>query len=98
MSTKSLKAVLNQKTRELKETEGIPPKDVYEVNCLIWLLDSGHQWHIIKHRLLGSLKGSNRSKKLKRMDELYEDYIRPIEGYSKHFAVDDILNQIGYTF
>jgi len=98
MSTKSLKAVLNQKTRELKETDGIPPKDVYEVNGLIWLLDNGNQWHTIKHRLLGSLKGSNRSKKLKRMDELYENYIRPIEGYSKHFAVDDILNQIGYTF
>ena len=74
------------------------PRTCTRFNGLIWLLDSGNQWHIIKHRLLGSLKGSNRSKKLKRMDELYENYIRPIEGYSKHFAVDDILNQIGYTF
>jgi hypothetical protein len=98
MSTASLKAVLNQKTRELKETEGIPPKDVYEVNSLIMLLDSGHQWHTIKMKLLGSLTASNRSKKLKRMEELYENYIRPIEGYSKQFAVDDVLNQIGYSF
>ena len=98
MSQKSLKAVLNQKARELKETEGIPPKDVYEVNSLIMLLDSGHQWHTIKRKLLGSLTASNRSKKLKRMEELYQNYIRPIEGYSKQFAVDDVLNQIGYSF
>ena len=98
MSIKSLKAVLNQNQRELKQTEGIPPKDVYEVNGLVMLLDSGHQWHIIKERMLTSLTGSNRSKKLKRMQELFEDYIRPMESYEKQAGVDDILNQIGYTF
>ena len=98
MSIKSLKSVLNQNQRELKQMEGIPPKDVYEVNGLIWLLDEGHQWHTIKQRMLTSLTGSNRSKKLKRMQELFEDYIRPMESYEKQAGVDDILNQIGYTF
>ena len=98
MSTKSLKAVLNQNQRELKEIEGIPPRDVYEVNGLLMLLDSGHQWHTIKQRLLTSLTGSNRSKKLKRMQDLFEDYIRPMESYKKQTRVDDVLKQIGYTF
>jgi len=98
MSIKSLKAVLNQNQRELKQLEGIPPKDVYEVNGLVMLLDSGHQWHTIKQRMLTSLTGSNRSKKLKRMQELFEDYIRPMESYQKQVGVDDVLTQIGYTF
>lgn len=98
MSIKSLKAVLNQNQRELKQIDGIPPKDVYEVNGLVMLLDSGHQWHTIKQRMLTSLTGSNRSKKLKRMQELFEDYIRPMESYQKQVDVDDVLTQIGYTF
>ncbi|MDB4494119.1 hypothetical protein N9233_02915, partial [Flavobacteriales bacterium] len=98
MSIKSLKAVLNQNQRELKQLEGIPPRDVYEVNGLVMLLDSGHQWHTIKQRMLSSLTGSNRSRKLKRMQDLFEDYIRPMESYQKQVDVDDVLTQIGYTF
>ena len=99
MCTSSLKAILNGgKRTEPKETDGIPPRDVYEVNSLILHLDSGIQWHTIKERLLGSLSGSNRSKRLKRMEELYQSYIRPIERYNSHFEVDTLLKQIGYNF
>jgi hypothetical protein len=76
----------------------IPPRDLMMVNSLIMLLDSGHQWSIIKKQILGSLEGKNKSVKGKLLEGLFQDYIKPIEGYSKHQAVDDILNQIGYNF
>lgn len=100
MSTKTLRAVLNRSTRPDSPLDPnlIPPRDIYEVNSLIMLLDSGHQWHNIKETLLGSLTRSNRSKRLRRMEDLYSSYIRPIERYSNQGAVSDILNQIGYTF
>lgn len=100
MSTKTLRAVLNRSTRPDSPLDPnlIPPRDIYEVNALIMLLDSGHQWHNIKETLLGSLTRSNRSKRLRRMEDLYASYIRPIERYSNQGAVSDILNQIGYTF
>ena len=95
----SLKAVLEHQVRDLvKDISEIPPKDLLLVNSLIWHLDSGAYWSIIKANLLGSLKGNNKSKKTKYLEGLYEDYIRPIEGYSKHKNVDTILKQIGYTF
>ena len=95
----SLKAVLEHQVRDLvNDISEIPPKDLLLVNSLIWHLDSGAYWSIIKRNLLGSLKGNNKSKKQKYLDGLYEDYIRPIEGYSKHKNVDTILKQIGYTF
>lgn len=100
MSTKTLKAVLNRSTRPDSplDPDLIPPRDIYEVNALIMLLDSGHQWHVIKEKLLGSLTRSNRSKRLRRMEDLYTSYIRPIERYSSAGQIDDILTQIGYTF
>jgi len=100
MATKTLRAVLNRSTRPESPLDPslIHPRDIYEVNALIMLLDSGHQWHTIKECLLSALTRSNRSKKAKRMEELYSTYIRPIERYSNQGAVSDILNQIGYTF
>ena len=99
MCDKSLKAVLEQRTRDVNEFESeIPARHIVLVNSLIWHLDNGNQWSIIKSNLLGSLKGTNRSKKNTQLDELYKAYIRPIEGYNKHLAIDSILNQIGYTF
>ena len=96
---KSLKAVLEQRTRDVNEfVSEIPARHVILVNSLIWHLDNGNQWSIIKLNLLGTLKGANRSKKNTQLDELYKAYIRPIEGYNKHLAIDSILNQIGYTF
>ena len=99
MCDKSLKAVLEQRTRDVvKYPNEIAPKYIILVNSLIWHLDNGNQWGVIKSNLLGSLKGTNRSKKNTQLDELYKAYIRPIEGYNKHLAIDSILNQIGYTF
>jgi len=99
MCDKSLKAVLEQRTRDaVKYPNEIAPKYIILVNSLIWHLDNGNQWSIIKSNLLGSLEGTNRSKKSTQLDELYKAYIRPIEGYNKHLAIDSILNQIGYTF
>jgi len=99
ISDKSLKAVLEQRTRDIvKLNSEIPGKDIVLVNSLIWHLDNGNQWYIIKTNLLGSLKGQKRSRKSKGLDELYSAYIKPIKGYNKHLAIDSILNQIGYTF
>jgi hypothetical protein len=99
ISQKSLKAVLEKRIKPLMElNDNIPPRDLMMVNSLIMLLDSGHQWTIIKKQILGSLEGKNKSVKGKLLDTLFESYIKPIEGYSKHQAVDDILNQIGYNF
>ena len=95
----SLKAVLEQRVRDIvAHNDKIPPKDLILVNALIWLLDEGKQWTVIKRNLIGSLKGYNRSKKLTYLDSLYQSYIRPIKGYSKHQNLDSIFNQIGYTF
>ena len=99
ISQKSLKAVLEKRIKPLMQlSDNIPPKDLILVNSLIMLLDSGHQWTIIKTQLLGSLQGYNKSKKGLLLESLFQDYIRPIEGYSKHQAIDEILNQIGYNF
>ena len=99
MGTASLKAVLQQRVREnSKDNDSIPPKDLILVNALILLLDNGIQWTIIKKNLLGSLSGSNRSRKDKQMDGLFNSYIRPIESYSSALNVDSVLNQIGYNF
>ena len=95
----SLKAILEKRTRDvLRDVSEIPPRDLLLVNGLIWLLDSGNQWTVIKSNLIGSLKGANKSRKLKYLDGLYLDYIKPIEGYSKHQNIDTIFNQIGYNF
>ena len=100
MCDKSLKSVLEQRVRDVVKypSDDIPPKYIVLVNSLIWHLDNGNQWSVIKSNLLGSLKGYRKSRKNKELDELYKAYIRPIEGYNKHLAVDSILNQIGYTF
>ena len=99
IANKSLKAVLEQRTREVSQLDSeIPARHIVMVNSLIWHLDNGHQWSIIKRNLLGSLQGANKSKKTKQLDELYGAYIKPIKGYNKHLAIDSILNQIGYTF
>ena len=99
ISQKSLKAVLEKRIKPLMQlSDNIPPKDLILVNSLIMLLDSGHQWTIIKEQILGSLIGKNKSVKSKLLESLFQDYIKPIEGYSKHQAIDEILNQIGYNF
>jgi len=99
ISQTSLKAVLEHLVKDLiKVSPDIPPKDLLMVNSLIWHLDNGETLTRIKLYLLGSLEGGNRSKKAQYLDDLYEGYIRPIEGYSKHENIDSILNQIGYTF
>lgn len=99
ISQKSLKAVLEKRIKPLMQlSDNIPPRDLILVNSLIMLLDSGHQWTIIKEQILGSLIGKNKSVKSKLLESLFQDYIRPIEGYSKHQAIDEILNQIGYNF
>lgn len=100
MSKRTLQAVLNRNTtvQTIPDQDTIPPRDVYECNALIMLLDSGHAWHTIKETLLGSQSRANRSKYNKRMEHLYSSYIRPIERYSNASGVSDILEQIGYTF
>jgi hypothetical protein len=99
ISQSSLKAVLEQRARDiLIHSDKIPLRDLLLVNSLIWHLDEGNQWTIIKRNLIGSLKGYKKSRKLKDLDALYQSYIRPIKGYSKHQNLDTIFNQIGYTF
>lgn len=101
MCTKSLKAVLTPSKKldpQVEDNTRIPPKDVFEVNGLIMLLDTGMQWHHVKQGILGRSTGSVRSKKLKRMEYLHGAYIRPIERFNSAHSVDDLLKLIGYSF
>jgi hypothetical protein len=94
----TLRAVLEKRIRLPMHQDTIPPQHIILVNGLIWLLDEGHQWGIIKTNLLGSLTSANRTKKGQLLQQLFDSYISPIKGYSKHLEVDSLLNQIGYTF
>ena len=101
MCTKSLKAVLTPNKKldpQVEDKTTIPPRDVFEVNGLIMLLDTGMQWHNVKQGILGRSTGSVRSKKLKRLEYLHGSYIRPIERFNSAHAVDDLLKLIGYAF
>ena len=99
MGTNSLKAVLQQRVKDSKlNDQSIPPKDVVLLNALIFMLDKGLQWSIIKKMLTGNMTRQNQSKKNKQLDSLFNSYIRPIESYSSALNVDSVLNQIGYNF
>jgi|APGre2960657404_1045060.scaffolds.fasta_scaffold40538_2 hypothetical protein len=96
----TLRACLNKRIREIRETStAIQPKDIILTNSVILLFDTGkYTWSTLKSTLLGSLTGSNRCKKDKQLQYIYESYIKPIERYSNYEKLDTILNQIGYTF
>ena len=101
MCTKSLKAVLTPNKKlgpQVEDKTTIPPRDVFEVNGLIMLLDTGMQWHNVKEGILGRSTGSSRSRKLQRLEYLHGSYIRPIERFNSAHAVDDLLKLIGYAF
>ena len=99
MGANSLRAVLQERVRDSKlNDQSIPPKDVVLINALIFMLDKGLQWSIIKKMLTGNMTRQNQSKKNQQLDSLFNSYIRPIEHYSSALNVDSILNQIGYNF
>ena len=95
---KTLQAILNKRLKEAVSNGLIPPKDLLLVNYMISLLDNGYNWGIVKEIGLGTLQGSNRSKKAKQLDELFDAYVQPIKRYSNHKQLDNVLAQIGYTF
>jgi hypothetical protein len=94
----TLKAVLSKRVNEIILNDNIPPKDLILVNALIMHLDNGFTWEPLKRGLLGSLSGSNRTKKAVQLDTLFNSYIKPIERYSNQKNVDSVLAKIGYTF
>jgi hypothetical protein len=95
----SMRAVLNARIKKdrLISTD-ISPKDIPMINAIIICLDSGNTWNMLKSNLLGSLEGSNRTKRANYLQDLFEAYIKPIEAYSNHEKIDSVLEQIGYTF
>ncbi len=95
----SMRAVLNARIRKdrLVSTD-ISPKDIPMINAIIICLDAGSTWSVLKSNLLGSLEGSNRTKRATYLQELFDAYIKPIEAYSNHERIDSVLVQIGYTF
>jgi hypothetical protein len=100
MSKKSLKAVLEPRKADpqVKNELAISIRDIKELNYIILLLDTGMQWHTLKEAVLRGIHGSSRSKGLKRLNELYDTHIRPIERFNSHHRINDLLKTIGYEF
>lgn len=100
MSKRSLKAVLQPRKLDphVNDERTISNKDLKELNYLILLLDTGMQWHTLKEAVLRGLDRSARSRGLKRLNELYDTYIRPIERFNSHHRINDLLKTIGYEF
>jgi hypothetical protein len=95
----SMRAVLN--ARIIKESvlsNDISPKDIPTINAIIRCLDKGDTWSMLKNFMLGSLEGSNRTKRATHLQDLFDAYIKPIKAYSNHERIDSVLVQIGYTF
>ena len=95
---KTLSTLLSKRLREAVKNDQIPPKDLLYVNFIINSLDKGDTWSMLKKNVLGSLTGSNRTKKTELLDRLYNSYVAPIKKYSNHKNIDSLLEQIGYTF
>ena len=95
----SMRAVLNARIRKdrLISTD-ISPKDIPMINAIIICLDNGSTWNMLKMNLLGSLEGSNRTKRANYLQDLFDSYIKPIEAYSNYERIESMLEQIGYTF
>jgi hypothetical protein len=100
MSKRSLKAVLQPRKvdPQTKDERSITPRDLKELNYILLLLDTGMQWHMLKEAVLRGIYGSSRSKGLKRLNELYDTHIRPIERFKAHHRINDLLKTIGYEF
>ena len=96
--SKTLQAVMNKRLREAVHSGLISPNDLIKVNSIIINLDCGYTWAILKENLLGTLEGSNRTKKGQQLEELFEAYIKPIKKYSNYQQLDNVLAEIGYTF
>jgi len=95
----SMRSVLNARIRKDRiQSTDISPKDIPMINAIIICLDAGSTWSVLKSNLLGSLEGSNRTKRATHLQELFDAYIKPIEAYSNHERIDSVLVQIGYTF
>ena len=96
--SKTLRAVMNKRLREAMHSGLISPNDLLQVNSMIINLDCGYTWAILKENLLGTLEGSNRTKKSYKLEELFNAYIKPIKKYSNYQQLDNVLAEIGYTF
>lgn len=95
----SMRAVLNERIRKDRiQSTDISPKDIPLINAIIICLDAGSTWSVLKSNLLGSLEGSNRTKRATHLQDLFDAYIKPIKAYSNHERIDSVLVQIGYTF
>ena len=95
----SMRAVLNARLKKDRvPSDNISPKDIPMINAIILCLDTGCTWSMLKSNLLGSLEGSNRTKRATYLESLFTSFIKPIEAYSNYERVDSLLEQIGYTF
>jgi hypothetical protein len=95
----SMRAVLDARVRrDAMPGTDISPKDIPMINAIIICLDKGETWSMLKSNLLGSLEGSNRTKRATYLQELFDAYIKPLKAYSNYAKVDSVLEQIGYTF
>lgn len=95
----SMRVVLNERLKKDRVlSDNISPKDIPMINAIIICLDTGCTWSMLKSNLLGSLEGSNRTKRAIYLESLFTSFIKPIEAYSNYERVDSLLDQIGYTF
>lgn len=97
---KTMSALLNprQKSVENVESVNIAPRDKMMLNALATIADCGKSMEYAKRQILGGLSGSNRTKNTKYLNQLCEDYLRPIKRFNAYEQTDKILDVIGYRF
>ena len=83
---------------KLKDSDKINPNDLFRVNAMILLMDSGMTFEMAKMKLMGDMDRVNRSKWNKLLNDLFYAYIKPIENYSNYDKLENTMSKIGWTF
>jgi hypothetical protein len=98
---KVLRKVLGHRFIEVpkfSESDKMNPNDLFRVNAMILLMDSGMTFEMAKLNLLGDMDRVNRSKWNKLLNDLFNAYIKPIENYSNYDKLESTMSKIGWTF
>lgn len=83
---------------KFKDSDKINPNDLFRVNAMILLMDSGMTFEMAKMKLMGDMDRVNRSKWNKLLNDLFNAYIKPIENYSNYDKLENTMTKIGWTF
>lgn len=98
---KVLRKCLGHRFREVPKvlnSDKINPNDLFRVNVMIGLMDSGMTFESAKNFAIQGMDRVNRSKWNKLLNDLFNAYIKPIENYSNYDKLEGTMVKIGWTF